>query len=193
MTAENMDPVVKSWLNATSVEPPDPRRAAHPIMAHVARTKQRGRWWPLPSFERTSTPARSIPATNGHAPTAIGRTMPKFSATRSIVVGVVVALFGGVLLIAQPFGQQGMSVPGAGTTQAPPSVHAVLPDAVGDMSAGAPAYIDITGIVVSVDDDALTLRFEVAGDVPLENTVAMLDEITGHRDTDSERTPGEIP
>ena len=27
-------------------------------------------------------------------------------------------------------------------------------------------------------------RGEVAGDVPLENTVAMLDEITGHRDTD---------
>jgi hypothetical protein len=34
-------------------------------------------------------------------------------------------------------------------------------------------------------------RGEVAGDVPLENTEAMLDEITGHRDTDSQRTPGE--
>jgi len=125
MTAENLKPVVKSWLKGTDVVPPDPQQSAGPIMVRVAQTRQRGRWWPLPSFERTPAPAPDIPsktyqpapipATNGHSPTAIGRTLPMFSATKFVVAGVIVALFGGALLIAQPFDQQGESVPGAAT------------------------------------------------------------------------------
>ena len=38
-----------------------------------------------------------------------------FSATKFVVAGVIVALFGGFLLVALPFEQQGEGVPGAAT------------------------------------------------------------------------------
>ena len=123
MTAENLDHVVKSWLKGTSDEPPDPRHAARPIMARVAQTRQRSRWWPLPSVQHTSAPASGSPETgflpaaaSGHTPTFTGRFMTMFSATKFVIAGVIVALAGGLLLIAQPFAQQGPSVPGAATS-----------------------------------------------------------------------------
>jgi len=39
-----------------------------------------------------------------------------FSATKFVVAGAIVALFGGVLLVSQPFDQQGAGVPGAAQT-----------------------------------------------------------------------------
>jgi len=80
-------------------------------MAHVAQTRQRGRWWPLSAFERPAP----IPTTSGPVP-ARGFTM--FSAVKFVVAGVIVALFGGFLLVAQPFEQQGASVPGLATDAA---------------------------------------------------------------------------
>ena len=42
-----------------------------------------------------------------------------FSPSKALIAGAVVFALGGVLLIAQPFGQQGGSVPGAATDAAP--------------------------------------------------------------------------
>ena len=47
------------------------------------------------------------------------RLQSMFSATKFVVAGAIVALFGGFLLIAQPFEEQGASVPGAATDDGP--------------------------------------------------------------------------
>ena len=52
-------------------------------------------------------------------PLLTGRFQSMFGATKFVVAGVIVALFGGFLLLAQPFGQQVGSVPGAATEAAP--------------------------------------------------------------------------
>ena len=45
-------------------------------------------------------------------------------------------------------------------------MQVTLTDAAGDVPVSTPDYLDITEMRVSFDDDALTVRFEVAGDVP---------------------------
>ena len=56
----------------------------------------------------------SRPSANGHTPTVKGRTYTMFSPVKAIIGGALVFAIGGVLLIAQPFDQQG-SAPGATT------------------------------------------------------------------------------
>ena len=86
------------------------------------RSPQRSRWLTLPiPYRRTQRPTAAdttefqpspIPATNGHTPTVIGRTSSMLSPVKAITAGALVFGIGGVMLIAQPFGQQS-SVPGA--------------------------------------------------------------------------------
>ena len=117
---------VRSWLKDENVVLPDPEQAGRLVAAELPETRQRRRkWWPLPSFKGTSIrppvmpdteyQAIAIPATNGHSRTVTGRTESMFSPVKAITAGAFVFAVGGVLLIAQPFDQQGGSVPGAGT------------------------------------------------------------------------------
>jgi hypothetical protein len=55
----------------------------------------------------------AIPAMNGHTPAVRGRTQTMFSPAKAITAAAIVFGIGGAVLIAQPFGQQGGSVPGA--------------------------------------------------------------------------------
>ena len=123
MTDERMRPVLEAWFKGRDIPPADPHRSTARIMTHVPQIQQRSRWWPLPAFGRSSTPSTSsqttgsqptpIPATNGQAPIAIGRTQSMFSPVKAITAGVIVFALGGVLLIAQPSDRQGTNVPGA--------------------------------------------------------------------------------
>jgi hypothetical protein len=86
-------------------------------MARVEEAGQRGRWWPLPVFHRkvrtdataigtTEYQPSPIPATNGHAPIAIGRTQNMLSPVKAIIAGALVVALGGLFLIGRPFAQQ---------------------------------------------------------------------------------------
>jgi hypothetical protein len=126
MKKERYWPVLGTWLKDTTTTPPDPQQTARKVAERIPETPQvRRRWW-LPSLRRTPTPLHSynqttdhqptsIPATNGHTPTVTGRTQSMFSPAKAITAGALVFAIGGVLLIAQPFDQQGGGVPGAAT------------------------------------------------------------------------------
>jgi hypothetical protein len=108
MTDEQLNPIVGSWLKGTDTPPPDPVGSVNLAMAHVHRTRQFRRWWPLPLVERLSSPAlgppskeltpTSIPATNGRTPTQIGRTRTMFSAPKLVAGAAVLALASTLLL-----------------------------------------------------------------------------------------------
>jgi hypothetical protein len=75
-------------------------------------------------YRRTATPTATdtnqyqpslVPASNGHTPTVIGRTQTMFSPAKAITTAALVFGIGGVMLIAQPFGQEGDTPPGAAT------------------------------------------------------------------------------
>jgi hypothetical protein len=122
MTNKQLAPKVRAWLKGTDVEPEDARRSVGSVSVGAEHTRQRGRWWPLPSFRREAAPQaartdaqpRPIPATNGHTPTVIGRTTSMLSPAKTIVAAALVFGIGGVMLIAQPFQPQS-TVPGADT------------------------------------------------------------------------------
>jgi hypothetical protein len=123
MSDEKSAPVLRSWLKTREVAPPDATQSVAHVMTQVPRTRQRGHWWPLPVFGRGSVapPAVSstalqptpIPSMHGHTLTTTGRTHVMFSPAKAITAGALVFALGGVLLISQPFNQQGGSVPGA--------------------------------------------------------------------------------
>jgi len=127
MTTEHDESgLLKSWLDETYEAERDAQPFLDRMLDDVSGTKQRRRrWWRLPTLRRSpaqpstdqSTDYRptSIPATNGHSPTVLGRTQSMFSPVKAITAGAIVFALGGVLLIAQPFDQQGGSVPGAAT------------------------------------------------------------------------------
>ncbi len=133
MTNKQLGPVVRVWLKRTEAEPEDVRRSTGHVSARVEQTRQRGRWWPLPSFRSPPGPPNtdqsndyqptSIPAPNGHTPTITGRTRLMFSPATAITAGALVFAIGGVLLIAQPFGQQS-GPPGAASDLDPIEVAA---------------------------------------------------------------------
>ena len=118
------------WLHDTDVAPPDPQVAARRV-ASRSRAHQAGRTTvvapgiptrtprhPRPPTPRAYQPS-PIPATNGHTPTVIGRTQTMFSPAKAITAAALVFGIGGAMLVAQPFDQQGGSVPGAATDTAP--------------------------------------------------------------------------
>ena len=124
MKDEKYTPEIGTWLKGREVESPDPQEAARRVASRLPHIRQRSRWWPFPVFHRRTEIATTtdtienqhspIPASNGHTPTVIGRTQTMFSPVNAITAGALVFAIGGVMLIAQPFEQQG-SVPGAET------------------------------------------------------------------------------
>jgi hypothetical protein len=128
MNDDRLTTALGSFYKGTAPTPPDPELGLERVMTRVRKTRQRGRWWPLPIFGRApampsaipdpeyrSTP---IPATNGHSPTVTGRTQSMFSPVKAITAGALVFAIGGAFLVAQPFQQQS-SVPGAETDAEP--------------------------------------------------------------------------
>jgi hypothetical protein len=132
MTDKQLPPVVRAWLKGTDVEPEDVHRSASHASARVERTRQRGRWWPLPSPQRSpdrptpdptqaSQPTPVAPA-SGHSPTLTGRTFAMITPVKAISAGAFVFAIGSMFLITQPFDQEGNGIQGAaidGERQAP--------------------------------------------------------------------------
>ena len=104
--------VLGTWLKDTAEAPPDPRQTARRVAERLPSTPQlRRRWW-LPSPRRSPTPPHGRNQATDHVASATGMTRLMFSPIRAIIAGALVFATGGVLLIAQPFDQQG-GVPGA--------------------------------------------------------------------------------
>ena len=165
MTDERMRPVLEAWFRDKDIPPADPHRSTDQVMTRLPQVKQRGRWR-LPSFHHTPGPPPAIPsteyqptpipATNGRTPTVTGRIMPMFSATKAITAGALVFAIGGVLLIAQPFEQQGASVPGAATDDASMAIARFTVVEADD------GLVDAWGVgPVSVTDEGLLLEEHV--------------------------------
>jgi hypothetical protein len=89
MTDRWMEPVLESWFAQREIAPLHVRESTAQIMTRIPQTRQRGRWWPMPS------PRRTRPASSGQAP-ARGSLM--FSALKFVAAGVIVTLFGGLLM-----------------------------------------------------------------------------------------------
>ncbi len=123
MNDEQMQPLLEVWLRDRDEAPRDTTSGIARVMGKVPEVRQRGRWWPLPAFERPmlTFPSRElapapIPATNGRPP-ARGFTM--FSALKFIAAAAIVALFGGFLLTGILTTQQGDEVLPAAVTASP--------------------------------------------------------------------------
>jgi hypothetical protein len=111
MTNKKLDPVVRDWLKRTEVEPDDVRRSTHLVSDRASRTRQRSRWWPLPSLRRQPSPTPTN-TDDSQQSNVTGRTQFMFSPVKAMTAGALVFAIGGVFLIAQPFDQQS-AAPGA--------------------------------------------------------------------------------
>ena len=128
MTERPANARLHDWLDDTVGQTPDPAEGTWQVLSQVEETTQVGRWLPFPVLHRKSkakTPTATdtaefqpspIPATNGHSPTVLGRTQSMLSPVKAITAGALVFAIGGVMLVAQPFQQQGV-VPGATVTE----------------------------------------------------------------------------
>jgi hypothetical protein len=85
MNDEQLLGKVGSWLKDTDTAHLDVERITARAMAQVPQVRQRGRWWPLPTFDRVSRPTP-----------ASGSTV--ISALKFVTAGVIVGLAGGFLL-----------------------------------------------------------------------------------------------
>ena len=129
MSNEQMQPLLRTWFRDRRIAPTDVPNGVAQVMARVPEVRQRGRWWPLPVLHRTvQTPTASdtaeyrpspIPATNGHAPTVIGRTQTMFSPVKAITAGALVFAIGGLFLVAQPLEPQRPAAPATEMTTLP--------------------------------------------------------------------------
>jgi hypothetical protein len=130
MNPEWMTTTVRKWMKRTDATAPDAHQSARQVMARLPQVRQRSRWWPLPNIRRAAKPSSSdqsndyqptsIPATNGHSPTVLGRTQSMFSPVKAITAGALIFAIGSAFAIAQPFGQQ-PTVPGAETEAIAPA------------------------------------------------------------------------
>ena len=122
MSDDKLALVLRTWLQGRDLAPPDSSQSAKQVMARVPRTRQRGRWWPLPIFRHASSTPRAtadterqprldIPIHGQPTPVKWG-TMTMFSPAKAIMAGALVFAVGGVLLIAQPFYPRSVSLPG---------------------------------------------------------------------------------
>ena len=149
MNTDQITPVVRRWLRHTEATPPDARQSARQVMARMPHVRQRSRWLPLPTIGRRTSAAPSTsdregwleapPDTTYRFPTATGRTRLMFSPVKAIIAGALVFAIGGVMLVAQPFDQQG-SVPGieqAAEPAAPVKVTATFQRLDCDSSSGS--------------------------------------------------------
>jgi hypothetical protein len=107
MNDEQIRPLLKAWLRARSAGPADVPDGVAQVVARLPQTRQRSRWWPLPAFERPGP----IPVTSERSP---GRAFTVTSTLKFAVAGVMVALFGGLLLASILTTRQGAEpLPGA--------------------------------------------------------------------------------
>jgi hypothetical protein len=173
MNDEQMQPLLEVWLRDREIPRPKVQSGVARVMANVPRTRQQGRWLPFPALRRKTQTATAtdtteyrpspIPATNGHAPTVIGRTNTMFSPVKAITVGALVFAIGGVLLIAQPFDQQG-SIPGV------------------EQGAEPPAPVEVTGELIDAtcDEDGHICEVDIEWSDPrLEGTETYLTNSGG--------------
>ena len=132
MSSEDLAPGVRAWLEDTDVGPDDARRSASRVTAEARHIRQRGRWWPLPTLRNPAGPTMdeqpqpppapaSVPASPGYSGSVTGKTQPTFAPATWLVVGALVLVLGGALLLAQPFGQDEATVPGAAMATMSPS------------------------------------------------------------------------
>jgi hypothetical protein len=180
------------WLDETVGQTPDPVEGTHQVMSQIEETSQVGRWSPFPVFRRKAkarTPATNdmtkyqpspIQATNGRSPTVIGRTQSMFSPVKAITAGALVFAIGGVMLIAQPFDQQG-SIPGAEQGADPAAPVEVTARHVG---VGCEGYdsSEVDGRVVRVYGYTCTVDNEWS-DPRLQGTETYHDNYVDHADS----------
>ena len=117
MNSEQMRPLLRTWLRARSVGPADVPNGVAQVVARLPQTRQRSRWWPLPVLDRPAP----IPVTIGRT-SARGFTM--FSALKFIAAGVIVALFGSLLLMGVLTTPQGDEILPAAVTGSPTATPA---------------------------------------------------------------------
>ncbi len=123
MNDKQMQLLLDTWFRDREAGPRDVQAGVAKVMADVPQTHQQRRWWPFPLFDRKAHEvmatgmneyrASPIPATNGHAPTVIGRTHAMLSPVKAIAATALVVAIGSAMLIGRPLGQQGAIAPGA--------------------------------------------------------------------------------
>lgn len=130
-TDEQMNRVVRSWLRDTASSPHTASHTVTKVLSRLPSTRQRGRWWPLPSFGRRSDEARgsldleavTLEGSPHPIPIVRGRTFTMLSPTKAIIAGALVAL-GGLFMVAQPLSPPAAVVPGAESAEPPVAVSA---------------------------------------------------------------------
>jgi hypothetical protein len=185
MNDDRLTTALGSFYKGTALTPPDPERGLERVMTRVPQTRQRGPWWPLPSWGRASAMPSAItdpehrstpvPATNGYPTTITGRTQVMFSPVKAIITGAVVFALGGVFLITQPFDQQGGVVPGAATDTPGESTPVTGTSVCWLKTAGTYQFASAP---YSLTDHVLTCS-EVASDPRVTGTMTMVINIEG--------------
>jgi hypothetical protein len=154
------------------------------VMAQVPRTRQQGRWWPLPAFDRPVSTFSGRMLAPAPIPATDGRTSPRgstvFSAVKFVAAAVIVALFGGFLLAGLFTTQQDDQTAPAAVTESPPptttedllsgmvaeevepGVHRIVNDGVRDLA--QPFLRTSSGAAVLVDDAGAVWRSTYIGD-----------------------------
>jgi hypothetical protein len=123
MSDERMQPLLEAWFKDREATPHDVRHSTSQVMARLPDVHQRGRWWPLPAFDRPVSTFPSRELAPAPIPVTNGRTRPRgftmFSALKIIVAGAIVALFGGFLLAGILTTPRGDEMAPAAVTESP--------------------------------------------------------------------------
>jgi len=185
MNDEQMQSLLDTWYREREIPRPKVQTGVASVMANVPQTRQRGRWWPLPAFHRktkakppttndmTKYEPSPIPATNGHAPTVIGRTQTMFSPAKTIIAGALVFGLSAAFLVAQPFDRLGGGVPGA-EEGADPAAPVEVTATFRDIECEGYDSSDVVGRVVRIYGDTCTVDNEWS-DPRLEGTETYID------------------
>jgi hypothetical protein len=130
MNDEQFQRTVSSWLIDDDITPPDSLRSARQVATRSSKVRQQSRWWPLPLLRRSFAPPPRFDAVEIVRATT---TSPRrgfqstFSATRLVLGGAIVALFGALLLagvLTQPSEEREPAV-GASASPSPKTTYVV--------------------------------------------------------------------